>query len=132
MLVLFIDDDPDDFELFCEAIKAMTQKSRCLHARDGNEALKILEEISILPDLIFLDINMPGMNGMECLNEIKSRPNLKDIPVYMYSTTISQNQSVEFMKLGAKDCIVKPSSYTDLFTTLEKLSLPFSRVNSRT
>lgn len=123
MLILFIDDDLDDFNWFCEGVKAVNSTAHCLYARDGNDALRILDDLTVLPELILLDINMPGMDGRECLKRIKARPNLKDISVLMYSTSISKKQSEELLKLGAKECIIKPPTFSGLIEVLKRLSI---------
>ena len=88
LLVLLVDDDPDDFEMFREALKLLNERAECLHAWDGKEAIDLLSnEIIILPDYIVMDVNMPRMGGKECLIKIKKNKRLKDIPVIFYSTT---------------------------------------------
>ena len=119
MLILMVDDDYDDFEIFCEALKAVNAKVRCLHATNGAEAFDLLKNHMVdLPDYIFLDINMPVMNGRECLTRIKKDNRLKEIPVVIYSTS-SDVREMEYCKgVGAREFIVKPGSFEKLVSVI--------------
>src|SRR5436190_1419615 len=99
--VLVVDDDKDDIELFCDAVKLINSSINCLIAEDGIAALNLLNQLIILPQIIFLDFNMPQMNGGLCLAEIRNREHLKHIPVVMYSTFFSEEGMKEFKKAGA-------------------------------
>ena len=122
MLILFVDDDPDDYELFCDALNSFNKKAKCLHAADGQEALDLLNDVLVvLPDYILLDINMPVMGGKECLARIKSNPRLKDSPVVVYSTTTNFGEMDVFKELGALEFIVKPGRFNDLVSVLSKV-----------
>ena len=106
MIVLCIDDDPDDTEFFCEALKTVSPKSQCLVANDGLTALKTLRSDPLL-DIIFLDINMPRMNGREVLIQIKKHYKWSQIPIIIYSTTILPRDAVDYKKLGATEVVDK-------------------------
>lgn len=123
MLVLFVDDDPEDYETFCEALRYSNAKAKCLHSFDGQEALSVLNSLIVNPDYIFLDVNMPKMGGKECLIKIKADPDLKDIPVIVYSTTSTQKEIQIFKELGAEEFVVKPTAFLKLVETLNKLLL---------
>jgi len=113
-----IDDDPDDKEIFCMALEDMKQKISCTYARDGIEALRKLEDIHFRPDYIFIDMNMPRMNGNKCLEEIKKIDRIKEVPVFMYSTSADPSIVAETRQLGAAGFIVKPTSILELTKTL--------------
>lgn len=113
-----IDDDPDDKEIFCMALEDMGEEIRCIYASDGVDALKKLKEEIFMPDYIFIDMNMPRMNGNQCLREIRKIGRLKDVPVYMYSTSADPEAVAETKELGAAGFIVKPTSVTELTKTL--------------
>jgi CheY-like chemotaxis protein len=122
MFVLIIDDDTEDRELFLEALKEVDSAIKGISAQDGREALRLLEsELVILPDFIFLDINMPIMNGKECLINLKKNRRLKAIPIIMYSTTSDTNEIKEFYKLGAHDFLIKPANFKNLVEALESI-----------
>ncbi len=131
MIVLLIDDDNDDVELFTEAIHQLSPDITCWSAKDGAHALQMLNgELVVLPDYIFLDVNMPIMGGQECLSEIKSNPRLRNIPVFMYSTT-SNDREIEKMKaIGAKDFVVKPPNFNHLVALLKSVLLKGHTVKS--
>jgi CheY-like chemotaxis protein len=124
MWVLFIDDDQDDYELFCEALKELTPEANCLHKRDGKAALNFLlrQPLTDLPDYIFLDINMPGMSGKECLERIKSVAHLKDIPVIIFSTSIHPDDAKTYAGLGAIGSIRKPYTYDGILQVMKELT----------
>jgi DNA-binding response OmpR family regulator len=122
MFVLIIDDDTEDRELFLEALREVDGNIKGISAQDGREALRLLEnELVILPDFIFLDINMPMMNGKECLVNLKKHLKLKTIPIVMYSTTSDTNEIKDFYKLGAYDFLIKPSNFRNLVEALESI-----------
>jgi CheY-like chemotaxis protein len=131
MIILIVDDDAEDIELFCEAVSEIDGTISCVEAYNGVEALKILQRDQLLPHFIFLDINMPFMNGQKCLAELKRNPIYKDIPVVMYSTTNNEQQIEECQALGAS-FLTKPNSYTDLLISLRPiLSGKSSRSHAR-
>jgi len=114
MTILYIDDDSDDREFFREAVRYIDPAITCHTSKDGAQGLKELEEMIIMPDFIFLDVNMPVMNGKQFLLEIKQRPRLRTIPVVIYSTTNHPVERNDFMTLGAYKVLAKPSSLTSI------------------
>lgn len=75
-------------------------------------------DLDRIPDYIFLDLNMPGMNGKQCLAEIKNRPHLKDVPVVIFSTSSRPQDIRETEQMGAMAFITKPSSIRSLSSIL--------------
>ncbi len=119
---LLVDDDADDQEIFCIALKEVDTSITCVFANDGVRALeKLCSDSTFVPDNIFIDMNMPRMNGLECLAEIKKIERLKNTPVYIYSTSSDPKIIQASRELGATDFIVKPSTITALTNTLENL-----------
>ena len=93
--VLYADDDSDDRYLFLEGIKESGVNCKALLFENGFRLLEYLKDISIpKPDIIFLDVNMPLMNGRVCLSQIKQHPVLRDTPVIMLSTSVYEAQSL--------------------------------------
>lgn len=120
--VLIIDDDEDDRELFCEAVGHVNKDIDCFHATDGEAALAFLTDANgNLPDFIFLDLNMPRLNGKECLAEIKKRNKVKDIPVIIYSTSNSRHDKEETRLLGAANFLHKPNEFNILIRELTQI-----------
>jgi CheY-like chemotaxis protein len=118
MVILNVDDDPEDREFFCDALKTIDRTVLCLTAGSGIEALSMLQSHLPLPDYIFLDINMPMMDGKTCLRELKTIPELKEIPVIMYSTSTDTKEIRECYRLGADDFLIKPNSFEKLVNDL--------------
>jgi CheY-like chemotaxis protein len=116
---LLVDDDTDDKELFCEALGEVDASITCDYATDGYEALnKLKTGRGSLPDIIFLDINMPEMDGWQCLTKIKNSSSYKDIPVIMYSTSSHKKLSEIAKDLGALLFFTKPNDYDKLKTII--------------
>lgn len=117
--ILLVDDDTDDQEFFVEAISALKNISLSGVANNGRQALNVLNNCTLLPDFIFLDFNMPLMNGTECLCEIKKISRTKDIPVFMLSSAIEQAELSR--ELGAKGFIKKCSEITAFRKELDRV-----------
>lgn len=121
MFVLYADDDPDDIEVFVDAVREISNDIEVAVAKNGRQALEILEGSEKLPSLIFLDINMPYLSGRDCLIALKASEKFKNIPVIMYSTTGNQNELNNFILLGAKDYIVKGVSFQGIKEALSRV-----------
>jgi CheY-like chemotaxis protein len=118
--LLLVDDDSDDTELFSEAIGEIDSSVLCHCASDGMEALEKLSEKKIeTPDLIFLDINMPEMNGWQFLERVKGNHRLKDIPVIIYTTSSTKSDLLHARTSGALCFVTKPANYGRLKKILE-------------
>jgi CheY-like chemotaxis protein len=118
--LFIIDDDVEDQEIFMEAVREVDKSIQCYSATSGEDALKQLEtEVVVLPDLIFLDLNMPKLNGKQVLREIKNTRSLKGIPVIMYSTSFAPRDIEEINQLGAAYHLLKPSRFDDLCRSLD-------------
>jgi CheY-like chemotaxis protein len=112
--IFLADDDLDDQGLFADALKDIDNEITLVTAVNGLEALAVAKGLQAAPDFIFLDMNMPLMNGMQCLQELKKIPAMNKVPVIIYSTS-SYKKDIEKAKLaGATDYIVKPFSFSEL------------------
>jgi CheY-like chemotaxis protein len=114
-----IDDDQDEQEIFLEAANEVNPNLVCKVDCDAENALLTLKQSAQLPDIIFLDINMPKMNGFEFLVHLKRDDRLKYIPVIFYSTTKDENQIERATTLGANGFITKNNSYDELCRVLK-------------
>ena len=113
--VLIVDDDEDDRDLFCIAVHELEPKINCILARNGEEALQGLRlEKFPKPDLIFLDLNMPRLNGFQFLSELKKDVQLKGIPIVIYTASKNQEDLEETKGLGAEHFFAKPNSFMEL------------------
>jgi CheY-like chemotaxis protein len=76
--LLIVDDDPDDIQLFCEAVSEINNTFHCYSAANGEDALQLLKGAIVKPDFIFLDLNMPRMGGKQCLVQLKNDPRISE------------------------------------------------------
>jgi CheY-like chemotaxis protein len=117
---MIIDDDPDDIAFFCEALSEIDASIKCVTAYGGEQALEMLKASqAIAPDIIFMDLNMPRMNGKECLQCIKSDVSISDIPVVVYTTSKTQEDIDLTNKLGAVYFLTKPNKFDELKNAIE-------------
>lgn len=124
--ILYVEDDLDDLFMVEQAFEKYYSDISIVHAKDGFEALKFLNELQeyhALPCLIILDINMPGMDGRETLIRIKQSLRFKDIPVVLFSTSSSERDKAFARKWNA-DFITKPLIYSEL----EELAKSFTNL----
>ena len=120
--LLLIDDDQDDHEFFLEAIQEIDSSITCTAFFDGEQALgQLRNNGSEAPDLIILDTNMPKLNGKQILAELKRIPNLKEVPVVMYSTFFSDRDNIELTNLGAMHYLSKPSKFEEFRSSLKEI-----------
>jgi CheY-like chemotaxis protein len=107
LTVFLVDDDIDDQEIFLFVMKEAYSQAECVLAQDGIQALEKLRDTSFHPDIIFVDINMPRMNGTEFLLELKKMSRLSNTPVFMYSTSYEQEIVATCKSLGASGFVKK-------------------------
>ena len=113
--VLLADDDMDDCTFFKRALSELSPATHLTTVHDGEQLMTFLSENEQhLPHIIFLDINMPRKNGLECLGEISKNIKLKNIPVVMFSTSNSWETITKLFKSGADVYIHKPSDFAQL------------------
>jgi len=117
--ILFIDDDEDELMLFIDALNEVNIPYKCTWAKSGEHALKQLTYFT--PDIIFLDLNMPCMNGLDCLAAIKRQPHLKACPVVLHSTAMNAEWKSKGMRLGAAACLVKSETSSNLVVLMAQL-----------
>jgi CheY-like chemotaxis protein len=120
--ILLADDDEADRLLFKEAFDELNAGTSVETVNDGVELMELLKksEPKNLPNIIFLDINMPRKDGLECLKEIRANKNLKDVSVAIYSTSSSQSDMEETFLNGANVYIHKPNDFQILKMVLKK------------
>jgi CheY-like chemotaxis protein len=109
---LLIDDDPDDREFFKTALKELDENYICITFQNGHEAIRMLNagDETDKPDLIFIDLHMPLIDGRNCLREIKNIDKLKNTPAFLYSTNTDPSLAEEIIKLGGSGIIIKAAS----------------------
>jgi CheY-like chemotaxis protein len=119
--IVLADDDPEDREIFLEVISEVVPHVNVTIAKNGKELMKLLLEKEEVPDILFLDLNMPFKNGQECLVEIRNSDKLKNIPVIIYSTSRSREHIDETFMSGANFYFPKPDSFRDLKTMISRI-----------
>ena len=119
--ILLVDDDADDQEIFLTALSQVTSDITCTAISSAVDALHKLTNKQISADVIFLDLNMPIMSGQQFLAEINKNPELKNIPVIIFSTSAHPPTIQLTKELGAKDFITKPDKYDDLIYILKTI-----------
>jgi CheY-like chemotaxis protein len=107
-----IDDDIDDQEIFLSVLQEVAPSIRCFTASNGQEAINKLTSAEIKPDLIFLDLNMPLMNGKQFLKACGLLEECRDIPVIILTTSSDRKSMEETRQLGARDYITKPDKFS--------------------
>lgn len=117
---LIIDDDSDDRDLFAEALATIDPLAICYGAANGQKAMEVLETNSIeQPDIIFLDLNMPVMNGWEFLARLKSLHTFRNIPVIIHTTSSNTVDRQLAKELGAICFLTKFDDFRKLKQMLE-------------
>lgn len=119
--ILLADDDDDDRMFFREAIGELALDIDLATVQNGKELMSYLHDNSSeLPDIIFLDLNMPIMGGLKSLSQIRQSENLKDIAVVIYSTSTSESDIEECLIRGANIYLRKPTDFDELKALLHK------------
>ncbi len=122
-IFLLADDDADDTQLFCEALEEIDPSIICYCAIDGKKVLEILKNKELKkPQVILLDMNMPGMNGLECLTQLKDDDEFKHIPVLIYSTSSHQREAKIALDMGALCFFTKPTYFMELKEVVKVLT----------
>ncbi len=119
--IYLTDDDKDDQELFQDAFGASGESSELLIFDSCSDLLRNLRDPSVpLPDLLYLDLNMPMMNGKECLKELREEKKFAKIRVIIYSTSFELLRIEQLFELGADRYLQKPSSFHALVAAIKR------------
>jgi len=129
--IFLADDDEDDTFLFQEALGQIPLPTDLVIAENGMELMRKLGSTQQVPDLIFLDMNMPVKNGLECLQELRRSDIYKETPVVILSTSVAGYLLEDAYNAGANLYIQKPTSFSNLVTILKKCLLKKSNLSNR-
>lgn len=119
--ILMIDDDPEDQEIFLKSIHQIDPSIVCLQPASASLALDLLLYDNFIPQYIFVDINMPVMNGFEFLSELKRHGHLASIPVIVYTTSSQLEDREKARRLGVDGFLTKNSLVRELRASLKQL-----------
>lgn len=117
--ILLIDDDEDELSFLSESLRAICTNCTCTFSSSGIHALGIIEHI--YPDLIFIDYNMPKMNGIQCITEMRKFTNVGLVPIILYSSQIDEQLRKQAIAAGASHCLKKTSDLKSLTLSLRDL-----------
>ncbi|MFK7833631.1 MAG: response regulator [Winogradskyella sp.] len=119
--ILLIEDDMIEVMKLNRAMNSLQLNHKITEANNGEDALKLLEQKDNLPDIIFLDLNMPKINGIEFLKILKADDRLKYIPTIILTTSNNQRDLLECYKIGVAGYVLKPLKYEEYVSKIEKL-----------
>ena len=120
--VILADDDEDDRLFFTDAFEEIKISTKVETYKNGAELMNYLNaDDAVLPEILFLDLNMPKKNGIECLHEIKANPKFENMAVAIYSTSSSEEHIEETFVSGANVYIKKPSDFNTLKKVLQEV-----------
>ena len=117
--ILLVDDDEEEFYIFKLALDLAKIDYHCVWANGLEQATQLIKELR--PDFIFIDINMPRYDGINCLKKLKEMEPVGRSTFVMYSTYISDDDHEKAMQLGADQCIHKPENIRILLKQLVRL-----------
>ncbi|AWH86204.1 response regulator [Flavobacterium album] len=121
--IIFIEDDVDDQEIISHVFKELNLKNEIHFFGDGESALHYLTETEIEPFIIFSDINMPKLSGMELRKKVHENEDLrlKSIPYLFFSTLAEQRDVIDAYSKSIQGFFVKPASYSELKDTIHSI-----------
>ncbi|HEV7621379.1 MAG TPA: response regulator [Flavisolibacter sp.] len=117
--IVLADDDQDDHSFFKAALAEITSSIKLTIVENGDELLNLLDHY--IPDFIFLDLEMPCKNGLQCLNEIRANNKIKDIPIVIFSSTSRPANIDAAYEMGADLFFIKPSVYNELILSIRAI-----------
>jgi len=117
--ILLIDDDEDEQFFFTEALKEISTPVKFFFAANSKEGMQLIKFLA--PDIVFIDINMPLINGLECLQIIKNNKEIEKVNTIIYSTGVNDDVYKLAIKNGAITCVKKQATIHDLAAVLKNL-----------
>jgi CheY-like chemotaxis protein len=127
--ILLIDDDQDDQFIFTNALMEIMSEYKCSIANNGLDALACLNSGSSLPDLIFMDLNMPVMNGIELFLILKADHLFTNIPAVIYTTSDNPDEKMQMKELGVSAFLTKSANFKKLKTELARILEEYKNIS---
>jgi len=127
--VLLVEDNPSDVELTLRALQKRNLANRVVVARDGVEALQLLERAEAPPKLVLLDLKLPKLNGLEVLRRMKSDDRTRRIPVVVLTSSHEEPDVEESYRLGVNSYIVKPVDFESFASAVAEVGLYWLLLN---
>ncbi|HEX9279617.1 MAG TPA: response regulator [Gemmatimonadales bacterium] len=127
--VLLVEDNASDVELTLRALQKRNLANRVVVARDGVEALELLEGPMPLPKVVLLDLKLPKLNGLEVLRRLKSNERTKRIPVVVLTSSHEEPDVEESYRLGVNSYIVKPVDFESFASAVAEVGLYWLLLN---
>tara|TARA_B100001146_G_scaffold225221_2_gene248110 strand:- start:46981 stop:47430 length:450 start_codon:yes stop_codon:yes gene_type:complete len=128
MNILLIEDDAIEVMKLERAISKLGVEHQLIKARDGEEALSLLQSGGALPDVVFLDLNMPKINGIDFLKILKADERLQFLPTMILTTSANRKDMLECYKIGVAGYLIKPLKYDDYVNKI-KIALDYWSIN---
>lgn len=119
--ILLIEDDAIEVMKFKRVLKTLDANHKIIEANNGEDALAVLKEKEIIPDIIFLDLNMPKISGIEFLEILKNDEQLRYIPSIILSTSSNHKDILECYKIGIAGYVLKPLKYDDYLERIKRM-----------
>jgi len=117
--ILLIDDDREEYEFITSAFESLNVKAEVIQMQDCFDVSATIKEHN--PDMVFIDINMPSINGIDCLKAVRAEKKFENLPIIIYSTSNSIADVQESFKHKANLYVVKPNTFSKLTASLQKV-----------
>lgn len=132
--ILLVEDNPDDEALAIRAFKKSNMTNDIVVARDGEQALNYLFDkqrldSKELPSVVLLDLNLPKIDGLEVLRQIRSNPSTKRLPVVILTSSKHEEDLIEGYNLGANSYVRKPVDFNEFVTAVSQLGVYWLLLN---
>lgn len=118
--IFVVDDDADDLEVFCEAVREIDGSIKCIECADPEMARTLIRSM-IVPNIAFIDINMPKYSGFELLGDIRAESSLNKLPIAMLSTSMDEKAQSRLRLMGAQFVLAKPPTFPEYVEMLKPI-----------
>lgn len=136
-MILLVEDNPDDEELTCRALRKAKIANEIVVARDGSEALDWLfgtgqyagRDLSEMPAVVLLDLKLPKMGGFDVLNRMRADPRTKLVPVVVLTSSSEDEDKLDSYKFGANSYVRKPVAMAEFSNAVSQLGMYWMLIN---